>query len=48
MALAAYECRGKSEAEQIDGIYDYHAAGNFFVSAEDMAQTLKGLNPYEQ
>jgi len=31
--------------EQIDGIYDYHEAGNFFVSAEEMAQALKGLNP---
>ena len=34
-----------TEAEQIDAIYDYHEAGNFFVSAEDFAQTLKGLNP---
>ena len=34
-----------TEAEQIDQIYDYHAAGNFFVSAEDFAKALKGLNP---
>jgi len=34
-----------TEAEQIDGIFDYHEAGNFFVSAEELAQTLKGYNP---
>ena len=34
-----------TEAEQIDAIYDYHESGNFFVSAEDFALTLKGLNP---
>ena len=34
-----------TEAAQIDGIYDYHDGGNFFVSAEDLAKTLKGLNP---
>ena len=34
-----------TEPEQIDGIYDYHEAGNFFVTAEDLAQSLKGLNP---
>ena len=31
--------------EQIDAIYDYHDGGNFFVTAEEMAQAMKGLNP---
>lgn len=34
-----------TDAGQIDAIYDYHASGNFFVSKEDLAMTLKGLNP---
>ena len=34
-----------TEAEQIDKIFEFHEAGNFFVSAEEFAQTLKGLNP---
>ena len=34
-----------TEAEQIDTIFDYHDAGNYFVSAEDLAKCLKGLNP---
>lgn len=34
-----------TEAEQIDAIYEYHEAGNFFVSAEDFAKCLGGLNP---
>ncbi|MBQ9031580.1 MAG: LacI family DNA-binding transcriptional regulator [Parasporobacterium sp.] len=34
-----------TEAEQIDKIYAFHDAGNWFVSAEDMAASFKGLNP---
>ena len=34
-----------TQADQIDNIYDYHSAGNFFVSAEELAQTLKAYNP---
>ena len=34
-----------TEAEQIDNIYAYHDAGNWFVTAEDMAASFKGLNP---
>ncbi len=34
-----------SDAETYNAIYDYHDAGNFFVSADDMAGLLVELNP---
>lgn len=34
-----------TEPEQIDAIYAYHDAGNWFVDAQTMAKAFKGLNP---
>ena len=34
-----------TDAAEIDAIYAFHDAGNWFVSAEDMAAGFKGLNP---
>ncbi|MCF0229512.1 MAG: hypothetical protein HUJ76_07475, partial [Parasporobacterium sp.] len=31
--------------EQIDAIYEYHDAGNWFAPAEAVASTFKGINP---
>lgn len=34
-----------ADAETFNAIYDYHDAGNYFVSADDMAKLLVELNP---
>ena len=31
--------------EQIDSIYDYHEAGGWFITEQDLARCFKGLNP---
>lgn len=34
-----------TEADQFNAIYDYHDAGNFFASAEQVANVIKAYNP---